>query len=210
MIKRYVASLSLAALASAAPAWAEWQVADNSGIQFVSIKNNTIGEISHFDMISGTVGDQGAVEVRVALDSVETNIGIRNDRMKKMLFEVGLYPEAVITAQLSEEAMAAAGSSSRAAVPVVLQIDLHGQVVSKDAVLTVSATDAGGFSATTSQPILLNAAEFNLEDGVAALQSVAGLNAISRVIPVTVSLNFTKVAAASLDRELLQACIPKR
>ena len=198
MIKRYVLSLSFAALASAAPAWAEWQVADNSRIQFVSIKNNTIGEVSHFDMISGTVDDQGAVEVRVALDSVETNIGIRNDRMKKMLFEVGLYPEAVITAQLSEEAMAAAGSSSGAYVPVVLQIDLHGQVVSKDAVLTVSATDAGGFSATTSQPILLNAAEFDLENGVAALQSVAGLNAISRVIPVTVALNFTKLAAASL------------
>lgn len=197
MIKRYVLSLSFAALASAAPAWAEWQIADNSRIQFVSIKNNTIGEVSHFDMISGTVGDQGAVEVRVALDSVETNIGIRNDRMKKMLFEVGLYPEAVITAQLSEEAMAAAGSSSEAAVPVVLQIDLHGQVVSKDAVLTVSATDAGGFSATTSQPILLNAAEFDLENGVAALQSVAGLNAISRVIPVTVALNFTKLAAPS-------------
>ena len=197
MIKRYVASLSLAALASAAPAWAEWQGADNSGLQFVSIKNNTIGEVSHFDMISGTVDDQGAVEVRVALDSVETNIGIRNDRMKKMLFEVGLYPEAVITAQLSEEAMAAAGSSSGASVPVVLQIDLHGQVVSKDAVLTVSATDAGGFSATTSQPILLNAAEFDLENGVAALQSVAGLSAISRVIPVTVALNFTKLAAPS-------------
>ena len=147
-------------------------------------------------MISGTVGDQGAVEVRVALDSVETNIGIRNDRMKKMLFEVGLYPEAVITAQLSPETMAVLGSSSGAAVPVVLQIDLHGQVVSKDAVLTVSATEVG-FSATTSQPILLNAAEFDLEDGVTALQSVAGLNAISRVIPVTVSLNFTKVAAAS-------------
>ena len=197
MIKRYVASLSVAALVSAAPAWAEWQVADNSSIQFVSIKNNTIGEVSHFDMISGTLGDQGAVEVRVALDSVETNIGIRNDRMKKMLFEVGLYPEAVITAQLTPETMAVLGSSSGAAVPVVLQIDLHGQVVSKDAVLTVSATHAGGFSATTSQPILLNAAEFDLEDGVAALQSVAGLNAISRVIPVTVSLNFTKVAAAS-------------
>ncbi len=197
MIKRYVALMSLAVLASASPAWAEWQVADNSGIQFVSIKNNTIGEVSHFEMISGTIGDQGAVEVRVALDSVETNIGIRNDRMKKMLFEVGLYPEAVITAQLSAEAMAAAGSSTGAAVPVVLQIDLHGQEVSKDAVLTVSATDAGGFSATTSQPILLNAAEFDLENGIAALQSVAGLNAISRVIPVTLSLNFTKVATAS-------------
>ena len=196
MIKCYVASLSLAVLASAAPAWAEWQVADNSGIQFVSIKNNTIGEVSHFEMISGTIGDQGEVEVRVALDSVETNIGIRNDRMKKMLFEVGLYPEAVITAQMSPETMAVLGSRSGAAVPVVLQIDLHGQVVSKDTVLTVSATDAGGFSATTSQPILLNAAEFHLENGVAALQKVAGLNAISRVIPVTVSLNFMKVAAS--------------
>ena len=197
MIKRYVVSLSVAVLASAAPAWAEWQIADNSGIQFVSIKNNAIGEVSHFDMISGTLSEKGAVEVRVTLDSVETNIGIRNDRMKKMLFEVGLYPEAVITAQLTPETMAVLGSSSGAAVPVVLQIDLHGQVVRKDAVLTFSATDAGGFSATTCQPILLNAAEFDLEDGVAALQSVAGLNAISRVIPVTVSLNFTKVAAAS-------------
>ena len=197
MIKRYVASMSLMALASVAPAWAEWQVSEDSRIQFVSIKNSAIGEVSHFEMISGTVDDEGAVEIRVALDSVETNIAIRNERMKKMLFEVGLYPEAEITAQLSPETMAVLGSSSGAAVPVVLQIDLHGQVVSKDAVLTVSATDAGGFSATTSQPILLNAAEFDLENGVAALQSVAGLNAISRVIPVTVSLNFTKVAAAS-------------
>ena len=197
MIKCYVASLSLAVLVSAAPTWAEWQVAEDSRIQFVSIKNNTIGEVSHFEMISGTVDDRGALEMRVALESVETNIGIRNDRMKKMLFEVGLYPEAVITAQLGAEAMSVLASSSAAAVPVVLHIDLHGQVVSKDAVLAVSATDAGGFSATSSQPILLNAAEFELEDGVAALQSVAGLDAISRVIPVTASLNFTKITAAS-------------
>ena len=81
-------------------------------------------------------------------------------------------------------------------MPVLLQIDLHGQVVSKEAKLTVAATDTG-FSATSSEPILLNAAEFGLEDGVAALQSVAGLDAISRVIPVTVSFNFAKVAAAS-------------
>ena len=196
MIKRYVASMSLMALASVAPAWAEWQVSEDSRIQFVSIKNSAIGEVSHFEMISGTVDDEGAVEIRVALDSVETNIAIRNERMKKMLFEVGLYPEAVIRAQLSAEALAVLASSNVAVVPVMLQIDLHGRVVSKDAMLAVSATDVG-FSATSSQPILLNAAEFELEAGVVALQTVAGLNAISRVIPVTVSLNFAKVASAS-------------
>ena len=196
MIKRIFAALFLAVLVSAGPAWAEWQVAEASRVQFVSIKNNAIGEISRFERISGTVDDQGAVELRVALDSVETNIGIRNERMKEMLFEVGLYPEAVITAQLDKDAMAALVSNRLAMMPVLLQIDLHGQVVSKEAKLTVAATDTG-FSATSSEPILLNAAEFGLEDGVAALQSVAGLDAISRVIPVTVSFNFAKVAAAS-------------
>jgi len=196
MIKRIFASLFFAVLVSAGPAWAEWQVAEASRVQFVSIKNNAIGEISRFERISGTVDDQGAVELRVALDSVETNIGIRNERMKEMLFEVGLYPEAVITAQLDKDAMAALVSNRLAMMPVLLQIDLHGQVVSKEAKLTVAATDTG-FSATSSEPISLNAAEFGLEDGVAALQSVAGLDAISRVIPVTVSFNFAKVAAAS-------------
>ena len=196
MIKSLLVSVLFAVLASASPAWAEWQVAEDSRVQFVSIKNNAIGEISHFEMISGTVDDKGTVEVRVALDSVETNIGIRNERMKEMLFDVGLYPEAVITAQLDAEAMAASASNRVAIVPVVLQIDLHGQVVSKEAMLAVAATDTG-FSATSSEPILLNAAEFGLEAGVAALQSVAGLDAISRVIPVTASLHFSKAAAVS-------------
>ena len=166
-------------------ALADWQIGPGSQVQFVSIKNNTIGEVSHFETLAGAVTDAGEVEVRVALDSVETNIGIRNERMKKMLFEVGLYPEAVITAQLDAGSMAAL--SGGGLTTVALQIDLHGQSVTKEAQLNVAVTDQG-VSATTTQPILLNAVEFGLEAGVAALQEVAGLNAISRVIPVTVAL----------------------
>jgi len=166
-------------------ALADWQVGSGSQVQFVSIKNNTIGEVSHFETLAGVVTDAGEVEVRVALDSVETNIGIRNERMKKMLFVVRLYPEAVITAQLDAGSMAAL--SGGGLTTVALQIDLHGQTVTKEAQLYVAVTDQG-VSATTAQPILLTAAEFGLEGGVAALQEIAGLNAISRVIPVTVSL----------------------
>ena len=86
-------ALAYAATALLSPlALADWQVGPGSQVQFVSIKNNTIGEVSHFETLAGTVTDAGEVEVRVALDSVETNIGIRNERMKKMLFEVGLLP----------------------------------------------------------------------------------------------------------------------
>ena len=179
-------ALVCAAAALLSPlAQADWQVGPGSQVQFVSIKNNTIGEASHFETIAGTVSDAGEVEVRVALDSVETNIGIRNERMKKMLFEVGLYPEAVITAQLDADAVAA--MSDGGVTSVALNIDLHGQTVTKDALLSVAVTDQS-VRVTTNQPILLTASEFGLEGGVAALQKVAGLNAISRVIPVTVAL----------------------
>ena len=184
MKTRFAVALAMSALLSPL-AFADWQIGPGSQVQFVSIKNNTVGEVSHFETLSGSVTDAGDVEVRVVLDSVETNVGIRNERMKTMLFEVGLYPEAVITAQLDAESMAAL--SSGGVTNVVLKIDLHGQSVTKDAQLNVAVTDQG-VSATTTQPILLTAAEFGLEGGVAALQAVAGLNAISRVIPVTVAL----------------------
>lgn len=184
MKKRFALICAVAALLSPL-AQADWQVGPGSQVQFVSIKNNTIGEVSHFETLAGTVTDAGEVEVRVALDSVETNIGIRNERMKKMLFEVGLYPEAVITAQLNAEAVAAMSQGGVASAALI--IDLHGQTVTKDASLSVAVTDQG-VRATTTQPILLSASEFGLEGGVAALQAVAGLNAISRVVPVTVAL----------------------
>ena len=180
----FAVALAMSALLSPL-AFADWQIGPGSQVQFVSIKNNTVGEVSHFDTLSGSVTDAGDVEVRVVLDSVETNVGIRNERMKTMLFEVGLYPEAVITAQLDAEAIAT--MSDGGVTNVALQIDLHGQTVTKYAQLNIAVTDQG-MSATTAQPILLTAAEFGLEVGVAALQEVAGLNAISRVIPVTVAL----------------------
>ena len=184
MKTRFAVALAVSALLSPL-ALADWQVGPGSQVQFVSIKNNTVGEVSHFETLFGSVTDVGDVEVRVVLDSVETNVGIRNERMKSMLFEVGLYPEAVITAKLDTGSIAAL--SSGGLTNMSLQIDLHGQSVTKDVQLNVAVTDQG-VTATTTQPILLTAAEFGLEGGVAALQAVAGLNAISRVIPVTVAL----------------------
>ena len=185
MMKKLFALICAAAALLSTLAQADWQVGPGSQVQFVSIKNNTVGEVSHFETLAGVLTDAGEVEVRVALDSVETNIGIRNERMKKMLFEVGLYPEAVITAQLDTEAVAA--MSDGGVTSVALNIDLHGQTVTKDALLSVAVTDQV-VTVTTTQPILLTASEFGLEGGVAALQKVAGLNAISRVVPVTVAL----------------------
>ena len=170
------------------PAWSSWEVANGSIIQFISIKNNAVGELSQFESVVGSVTDEGQVDIRVALNAVETNVGIRNERMKQLLFEVGLFPEAKITAQLAPSAVSATQSHI---IETTLAIDLHGQVVNRTATLQVAPNEQG-LSVVSVEPILLTASEFGLESGVAALQSIAGLAAISRVIPVTVRLQLVR------------------
>ena len=170
------------------PAWSSWEVANGSIIQFISIKNNAVGELSQFESVVGSVTDEGQVDILVALNAVETNVGIRNERMKELLFEVGLFPEAKITAQLAPSAVSATQSHI---IETTLAIDLHGQVVNRTATLQVAPNEQG-LSVVSVEPILLTASEFGLESGVAALQSIAGLAAISRVIPVTVRLQLVR------------------
>ena len=173
-----------------APVQADWTVSDSSRIGFVSIKNNRIGENNAFERVSGSISESGQVAVSVDLSSVETGIGIRNERLQKMLFEVASFPTASIDAALSDSQIAALKAGGARAESVSVNISLHGKTVSKTANVSVSSS-GGDVRVTTTQPIVITAQEFGLESGVAALQQIAGLNAISRSIPVTVDLRLT-------------------
>lgn len=180
----------LSALGVMAPAQADWTLNDSSRIGFVSIKNNSIGENNAFERVSGSISASGEVSLSVDLSSVETGVGIRNERLQKMLFEVASFPTATIDAALTDSQIAALEAGGAQTESVAVSISLHGKTVSKTANLSVSASD-GGVRVTTTQPIVITAQEFGLEAGVAALQRIAGLNAISRSIPVTVDLRLT-------------------
>ena len=173
-----------------APAHADWMLGDSSRIGFVSIKNNSIGENNVFKRVSGSISERGRVSVSVDLSSVETGIGIRNERLQKMLFEVANFPTATIEAVLSDSQVAALQAGGDQTESVSVNISLHGKIVSKTAHVSVSAS-GGDVRVTTTQPIVITAQEFGLEAGVAALQQIAGLNAISRSIPVTVDLSLS-------------------
>ena len=173
-----------------APAHADWMLGDSSRIGFVSIKNNSIGENNVFKRVSGSISERGRVSVSVDLSSVETGIGIRNERLQKMLFQVANFPTATIEAVLSDSQGAALQAGGDQTESVSVNISLHGKTVSKTAHVSVSAS-GGDVRVTTTQPIVITAQEFGLEAGVAALQQIAGLNAISRSIPVTVDLSLS-------------------
>ena len=121
---------------------------------------------------------------------METGVGIRNERLRKMLFEVASFPMATINAALTNKQIAALNAGGAQTESVGVSISLHGKTVNKAANLSVSAS-GGEIRVMTTQPIVITAQEFGLEAGVAALQQIAGLNAISRSIPVTVDLRLT-------------------
>lgn len=172
------------------PAQADWSVNDASRVGFVSIKNNVIGENNAFERVSGGISETGAVTVNIDLASVETGVGIRNERLQKMLFNVVNFPQATVSAQLSEQQLMALKSGGSVAQSVSVSVALHGNTVSKQ--VELAAAKAGNtVRVTTTQPIVITAAEFGLEAGVAALQQIAGLKAISRSIPVTVDLQLS-------------------
>ena len=177
----------LSALGVMSPAQADWTLSESSRIGFVSIKNNSIGENNAFERVSGSISANGQVSVSVDLSSVETGVGIRNERLQKMLFEVASFPTATIDAALTDEQIVALEAGDAQTESVGVSISLHGKTVNKAANLSVSAS-GGEIRVMTTQPIVITAQEFGLEAGVAALQQIAGLNAISRSIPVTVDL----------------------
>jgi hypothetical protein len=56
-------------------------------------------------------------------------------------------------------------------------------------VVAVGESD-GSLRIFTPRPVVINAADFGLEKGVAALKNIAGLQSISSAIPVTFDLQF--------------------
>ena len=185
-----IATTIMATAFAALPAQADWSVKDTSRVGFVSIKNNVIGENNVFERVSGGITGAGVVTVNIDLTSVETGVGIRNERLQKMLFDVAKFPQATVSAQLSDEQLTALVSGGSVAESVSVSVALHGNTVSKQVELAAIKT-GDTLQVTTRQPVVITASEFGLEAGVAALQKVAGLNAISRSIPVTVDLQLS-------------------
>ena len=74
---------------------ADWELqSKTSQLNFISIKNNSIAEVHDFTTLSGSINKKGEAVLTISLPSVETSIGIRNERMKEHLFESKQYPVA--------------------------------------------------------------------------------------------------------------------
>lgn len=136
--------LLMVSLMVCSTAWAEWALdGDESTVNFISIKNNSVGETHSFTSLAGSIAETGKVQLMIDLNSVETLIPIRNERMRELLFDTVKFPAAKIAAQVDPEVLktVANGGMVRADVPIT--ITLHGREKTLPAAVIVVGKGSG-------------------------------------------------------------------
>ncbi|MBN4055702.1 YceI family protein [bacterium AH-315-J23] len=167
-------------------------VSTESRIEFISVKKGTIVEIHIFSTLSGTINIDGQAVVSIALDSVETNIDIRNERMREHLFETTKHPLAIISAQLDKADFAFMDIGDRKHVNVPMSMNIHGKNDIMDAALIVTRLGDNKVMVESQTSIILDIETFGFQDGVEKLRALAKLPSITPEIPVMFSLVFER------------------
>ena len=192
MLKTILLSVLLCLTLAPLSAQADWTLQnDQSKLHFASIKAGNLAEVHHFTELACNVSDSGAVTLTINTASVETLIPIRNDRMRDMLFQSGVFPNATFTAQLDPEALAAVTTGVSRQLEVSGELSIRENAVPVSATLLATRVGEGSLVVSTIAPIMVDAARLGLGEGVEMLREVAGLPSISTAVPVTFSLSFS-------------------
>jgi polyisoprenoid-binding protein YceI len=188
----HVAAAALCLAASST--YAAWRVdSTQSTLSFVTTKAGAPGvggveEVQAFKQVGGSVGDDGKLQFSVDLASVETNIPLRNDRLKDLLFKVADYPQAVFTGAVDVHRFDALRVGASADVELTGQLTIAGQSRPLNANLRVVKLASNALLVGTRTPMVVNLKDYGLQDGVEALRSVMNLNVLASSAPVSFSV----------------------
>ena len=177
----------------AAPAFAgDWKsIESESSIAFGSVKKDTVGEVHHFNKVSGTVSESGELKITIDLASVETNIDIRNERITNHVFQEGKA-----TATLSGEIDIAEVNSMKIGETKIMEIEANLSFIGIDneieANMLVARLGENRVLVTTSDFIMLSTEDLGINAGVDKLMELAKLPSITRVTPIAARMVFEK------------------
>ncbi|WP_263081186.1 YceI family protein [Endozoicomonas sp. Mp262] len=162
---------------------------DKSSLTFISIKQNQVAEVHRIKNLSGSYKGNKA-EVTLDLASIDSKIGIRDQRMRDYLFEVSTFATARFTANIDSGLVASLPEGEVMPKTLDGELELHGQKVPVTTKVNVIRLKSGGLSVTTIEPLIINAREFDMVKGIDKLRQLAGLDSIGYAVPVTFSVEF--------------------
>jgi polyisoprenoid-binding protein YceI len=193
MHKTALILMTLLVATASLPALATWKLDSSSSLlSFISVKKSAIAENHRFAKLAGDIDEKAQVTISVDLASVNTNIAIRDERMKKFVFETDKYSSANFTTQLDKELLNALKTGQDQQLSLSGTLDFHGlqQVVTIDVSVVKLTSDK--ILVNTTQPFFIKADAFNVVAGINKLKELASLPSIDYVVPVSFSVTFTR------------------
>lgn len=169
-----------------------WKSVDQqSSIAFGSIKKNTVGEVHHFTKVSGSVKDNGEMTITIDLNSVETNIAIRDKRIKRHIFQEG-KASAVVTGKINMDDVKSLNTGETKLVTIDANLALAGVSSDLKAQMLVARLSENRVLVTTADFLMLSTKDLGIDGGVDMLKKLAKLDSITRVTPVSIRMVFQK------------------
>lgn len=181
---------TLALLLATSLSFADWSLQQPSSIHFLTSKNTHITEVHRFKKFNATVKDSGYSKIDIDLASVDTRIGIRDERMNEHLFETSRFSTASFEAEIPATLLAQVSGGEATRFELKGQISLHGEQAPASCEVLISPNKDNSISVTSITPMLIDANSFNLVAGINKLRDIAGLKSITQTVPVTFNLTF--------------------
>lgn len=174
-------------------AFAEWTLdAANSNISYGTIKNSMIGESNTFKTISGTIDDNGHINIEIALASVDTQLELRDQRMRDIVFKVAENVSAKLTGDMNLQAHQDQEIGTSRVIEATIGLELVGEKLEHDVMLVVTRLAENKVMVTPHGVMFIDADEYELLDAIEELRNLAGLESIASVVPMSFYLTFTK------------------
>lgn len=173
----------------------EWVLKD-ADIVFTSTKTdqkgNDILEQGTFKNHSGLLNKRGEFDIEIELDSVSSDIVIRDQRLKEWLFEVDKFATAHITGQLDAAQISKLSQNETLQLHQPIIIALHDNEVKTNADLLINRVDDRQIKVETVKPIYLNVKDLGMGEGLQQLTDVMKLAKINADVPIIFKGEFVR------------------
>ncbi|MEN0653864.1 MULTISPECIES: YceI family protein [Hyphobacterium] len=184
---------SLVAVSACSQPSGSWMLnADHSSLSFVSVKNESVLEASHFATLTGSVSEDGNAHVAAQTETLESWVDVRNERMVEHFFQSAQHPQLSVDTQIDLAAYEdmEIGETRRAELTLTVTIVSTPRTVYGDVFVTRAGTDT--VIIATAEPVMVDARDFGLGNAVELLESLAGLDSVSPVAAVSVFLVYER------------------
>ncbi|WP_072281670.1 YceI family protein [Rappaport israeli] len=187
--------LSAVLLSSSWAQAAQW-VSNDNAITFLTTKvnqeNASITEQSSFQNSQARLDESGNFVLEIDLNSVQTNVEIRDERLRDWVFQTDKFTQAKVSATLDVKALEQLAVGEVLKLQQPLMLELHGEQVDLQADLAIQKVAEDKLMVSTLSPVIVDTSAVNMKDGVAELVKVMALSSIVQQVPVSFNAQFVR------------------